>query len=299
MNQKQAEYFLEIINSGSITIAAKNLYISQPALSQVIKNLENELQFPLFIRNTSPIRLTRTGERMVDIARTIIAFNQSVQDQITALRNIPIYSLRFSVLPGQAQELIPHILEHSGQALPEAEVSITEAGSRTIEQRLLDNHLDLGIIDGLPTNLALEYLPLKENRMVLVVKKTSDFAMTHPNGSAINFGELHSQKFVTKPVGCYSRLLLDTLSQAYGISLQIMYEFDNLAHIVELFSKLDCVSLMPFSFYNSTPQLMENANQYHIDYTGMRYCEYLCHRKDLFMSDYLLKFIADIQMFFA
>ena len=40
LNQKQAEYFLEIVNCGSITEAAKNLFISQPALSQTIKNIE-------------------------------------------------------------------------------------------------------------------------------------------------------------------------------------------------------------------------------------------------------------------
>ena len=76
LNQKQAEYFLEIVNCGSITEAAKNLFITQPALSQTIKNIENELQFPLFIRGTSPLQLTKMGERMLPIPSTRISKNR-------------------------------------------------------------------------------------------------------------------------------------------------------------------------------------------------------------------------------
>lgn len=299
MNQKQAEYFLEIVSSGSITEAAKRLYITEPALSQIIKNLETELQFPLFIRNTSPIQLTKNGERVVPLARSIISFNQNIQDQLVSLRNLPSYSLRLGVLPGQAQELIPYILNTPDIENYAAEISLTESGSCTIEQQLLDNKLDIGILDGLPTNASLYYLPVKKNRMVLVVKNSSDFAQKHPSGSVINFGEICQQKFIAKPTGCFSRHLLDTLAQTYGTSLQIMYEFENLSHIVELFPSLNCVALMSFSFYLSSRRLMESACYYHVAHYDLNYNEYLVYRKDLYLSDFVLTIISKIQDFYT
>ena len=57
------EYFVAIVEAGSLTKAAEHLYVSQPSLSQYLKRLEASLGVELFDRSTSPLRLTYTGER--------------------------------------------------------------------------------------------------------------------------------------------------------------------------------------------------------------------------------------------
>ena len=57
------EYFVAIVDEGSLTKAAEHLYVSQPSLSQYLKRLEASLGVELFDRSTSPLRLTYTGER--------------------------------------------------------------------------------------------------------------------------------------------------------------------------------------------------------------------------------------------
>ena len=76
MNLRQAEYFLEVIRAGGITNAARNLMISQPALSQVIKNIEKDIDAPLFIKGISPIQTTYHGTQMIDIARDVLLFHK-------------------------------------------------------------------------------------------------------------------------------------------------------------------------------------------------------------------------------
>lgn len=63
MNLKQAQYIKTIAECGSITAAAKTLFVSQPALSQMLRQLEGEMGLPIFDRSVSPMRLTYAGEK--------------------------------------------------------------------------------------------------------------------------------------------------------------------------------------------------------------------------------------------
>lgn len=68
MNLKHAQYIMTILQEGSITAAARKLFISQPSLSQVVKLAETNLGAALFNRSTDPITLTPAGEKYVAAA---------------------------------------------------------------------------------------------------------------------------------------------------------------------------------------------------------------------------------------
>ena len=72
MTIQQLQYVLEIAKVGSISQAAKNLFLSQPNISNAVKNLENELNTTLFIRTPTGMVLTEQGEQLVQHAGTII-----------------------------------------------------------------------------------------------------------------------------------------------------------------------------------------------------------------------------------
>lgn len=73
MNTEHLEYILEIYKCGSVNQAAKNCYISQSHLSSIIKNLENDIGFQIFLRNKSGISITPAGEKFIASAERIIA----------------------------------------------------------------------------------------------------------------------------------------------------------------------------------------------------------------------------------
>ena len=77
MNLKQAHYIRTIAQEGSITAAAKKLYISQPSLSQMLKQVEAELGVSLFDRSVSPFRPTFAGEKYLQTAGIILAASQA------------------------------------------------------------------------------------------------------------------------------------------------------------------------------------------------------------------------------
>ena len=63
MNLKQAQYIKTIAECGSVTAAAKKLFVSQPSLSQMLRQVEQEIGLPLFDRSVSPLRPTYAGEK--------------------------------------------------------------------------------------------------------------------------------------------------------------------------------------------------------------------------------------------
>lgn len=86
MTLKQLEYALAIAKYGSLSQAAENLYISQPTLSETIKNLEDELGFPLFVRRHSGMFLTSEGESFITDAQTVVEQMSYLESQYTAHR---------------------------------------------------------------------------------------------------------------------------------------------------------------------------------------------------------------------
>ena len=75
VNKRQIEYILAVLREGSITAASKKLYLSQPALSQAIKQAETDLGVALFDRSTDPISLTYAGQRYVEAAHDACALS--------------------------------------------------------------------------------------------------------------------------------------------------------------------------------------------------------------------------------
>ena len=72
MNLKQARYIKTIAQCGSITAAAKKLYVSQPSLSQMLRQIEEEIGLPLFDRSVSPFHITYAGEKYLEAAEIIL-----------------------------------------------------------------------------------------------------------------------------------------------------------------------------------------------------------------------------------
>ena len=82
MNMKQALYFKTIAQYGTITAAAKQLYISQPSLSQTLRQIEDEVGTPLFDRSTSPFHPTYAGERYLKAVEAMLDIETRLKEEI-------------------------------------------------------------------------------------------------------------------------------------------------------------------------------------------------------------------------
>lgn len=87
MNLSQLERIVMVAKSGNITDVAQKLYISQPALSQTISTVEDEIGAPIFDRRAQPLKLTPEGEYFIHAARDILRANESMLQNIRNVRS--------------------------------------------------------------------------------------------------------------------------------------------------------------------------------------------------------------------
>ena len=89
VNLKHAQYVLAVLRTGSMTEAAKQLYISQPSLSQTIRQAEEQLGTPIFNRDTAPLSLTYAGQMYVKAAREVMSIDTNLLNEIEEIKSKP------------------------------------------------------------------------------------------------------------------------------------------------------------------------------------------------------------------
>lgn len=148
MTSQQIEYVLTLAEEKSFSKAAQKLYVTQPSLSQFIKNLEKELHTQIFDRSTSPIRLTQAGEAFVKAARKIKAIEDELNQQIADLTNLKIGELRIGTTPFCASCLLPKSIAKFHEFYPGITIHIIEQATHNLEEALMDGSIDLYIGTG-------------------------------------------------------------------------------------------------------------------------------------------------------
>ena len=129
MNLRQALYVKTIADEGGITAAAKKLYISQPSLSQMLRQIEEETGVPLFDRSSLPIRPTYAGERYLHAAAVLLNTNEMLENELREIRGEERGRMRLGISMLRSAQLLPHVLPEFTSRFPKVELVLQEAGS--------------------------------------------------------------------------------------------------------------------------------------------------------------------------
>lgn len=139
----KAEYVYEIYKTGSFSRAAKNLYISQPALSSCINKIEKELHCQLFDRSTHPITMTEVGQVYIDIYERMTALEQLFYNRLSEINNLETGHLTVGGASFFASYMLPPIMKVYAQIHPSIEFDIVESDSISLYEMALDRSIDL------------------------------------------------------------------------------------------------------------------------------------------------------------
>ena len=110
MNLRQALYMKTIAEKGGITAAAKQLYISQPSLSQMLRQIEEEAGVPLFDRSSLSFRPTYAGERYLHAASVLLNTNEILENELREIRGEERGRLRLGISMLRSAQLLPCVL---------------------------------------------------------------------------------------------------------------------------------------------------------------------------------------------
>ena len=139
------EVIYTIAKEQSFSKAAQKLFIAQPSLSLMVKNLEDELGTPLFDRSSKPIRLTEAGQAYIQATEQIREIERSFQEYLLSLHNMETGSLRIGSNQLLSSLVLPKHIARFMQAYPNIQLTLIDANSTSLENAISNGELDIVI----------------------------------------------------------------------------------------------------------------------------------------------------------
>lgn len=148
MTIRQLEVFLAIAHAQSFSRAAERIQLSQPTLSEHMKELEEELGVPLFVRHSRSVSLTESGRVFEDYATRVVATLAAGRQAIAELGGLKRGSLVVGASTTPGTYVLPARIAKFRDEYPGITVALRIANSRAVEERVRDGEVDLAVIGG-------------------------------------------------------------------------------------------------------------------------------------------------------
>lgn len=159
--------FQSVAHNLSFTKASIELFITQPAITKHIKELESEFEVKLFNRIGNKISLTQAGNILLSYTDHIISLHNEIKFELSQLKGNLKGNLRIGASTTISQYIIPSALAKFNERFPEIKLSLTNGNTQYIEHQLLKNEIDFGIVEGKPINSDIHYSPFLNDELLV------------------------------------------------------------------------------------------------------------------------------------
>ena len=207
--------FYTVAKRLSFTKAAAELYVTQPAVTKHIQELEHQFGTALFDRRGNQISLTNAGNLLLRHAETIMATYRQLAFDMNALKGEPAGTLRVGASSTVAQYVIPPVLARFHEQSADVSISLLSGNTEQIEQQLLNNDIDLGLVEGRTHHSDVRYTPFVKDELVLVCRADHPLA----NRDEITLDELRQTPMLLRERGSGSLEVIEHALRGKGIKL--------------------------------------------------------------------------------
>ena len=288
MNLKQALYIKTIAECGTITAAAKKLFISQPSLSQMLRQAEQEIGLPIFERGISPLQLTYAGEKYLQAAERILAANAQLESQLREIRHEHSGRLRLGISVTRAMQVMPPVLPIFAMQYPNVTLELTESGSANLEELLRKGQIDLALAAIESTSTQLAYELIETETIGILAGKDSALARQLLSGTPVEISQLQGDSFVYLTPSHSVRIIQDKLFRRNDFTPHMLLETDSLEVGRRVAVEAGACMLLPNIYVDEYVRQKQGKFYPLKNYDNHRHF-YACYRKD----DFLPKFTRD------
>lgn len=230
MELRQLKYFLMVSKLGSVTRAAQQCHIAQPAISIAIQNLEQELGVQLFERSHKKISLTSTGQVFLRRVEEILERVDDSVKEMGDFRNLQRGIIRVGITPMLGAVLFPYILSKFREDYPLLELSVVEEGALSINALLEQGELDVGIVVVSEKFPHLEMSPIIKSEIYVCLAQDNPLA----ERERIPFSRLRDQQFILFAEDTLSRKIILSECAKHQISPNIVFSSNQITTILSL-----------------------------------------------------------------
>jgi len=254
MHIEQLEYIVKVAESGSISIAAENLHVSQSGISQSITRLEDELGVKIFKRHRRLGAVpTDEGKALIKKAYEVLMKLHEFKEEAQSFNTIISGNLKLSSIPGFMLFLLEPLSSFKN-AYPNVNIEISEKTTQHIIEHVQNNQIDIGIItiyeDFIKKGEDLLFEVILEGKMMVAVSKKSPLALH----KTITPQQLMTQNVILYN-GDYVKRFANKLISQFG-PLNILFTSDNSAVIKKAISEGLGISLVPDFTLKNDPDVL-------------------------------------------
>lgn len=247
--------FYTVAHKLSYTKAANELFITQPAVTKHINEIEQQLEVRLFNRNGSSISLTPAGEILLRHAEQIFKMYGQLDQELAQLRGIDSGIIRIGASTTLAQYVLPRILALFKKTHPTIDVNLIHGNSEFIEQQIIGEKIDIALVEGISHHPQINYEPFVKDEIVLVARSNNKF---------LSKNEIKPEQLPTIPLVLREQgsgtldVIYSELSkvQIHPKDLKVELHLDSTESIKGYLLYADCAAFL--SIHSITKELQQN-----------------------------------------
>ncbi len=199
-------------------VAAEELLLTQPAVTQQVKALEAELGTALFSRTGGRVSLTPAGHALVPFAEQLRRLAADARDAVAAAAGTSTGALALGASQTIGQYLLPRLVAGFLETAPATTVTIVGGNTQQVLDELRNRRIDLALIEGPVLGADLRVTPFMEDHMVLVVPPGHPWA-----DHEIGVDELKHATLLSREVGSGSRRIVEAAFEAAGVKVRELH----------------------------------------------------------------------------
>ena len=218
MTIRHLKIFIAVAETRKMSLAAKQLYLTQPTVSQAIRELEEHYDTLLFERLSKRLYITEPGQHLLKMAKAVVLSFDELERQMQSETKTEHFRIGVTITIGSC--LLPSLLEGFRSLRPQTDTSSYIGNTQAVEEKLLRSELDVGIVEGVIQSPDLISLPLIEDYLVLACSSR------HPFASRNSFSpvDLKGMDFVMREKGSGTRALFEAYLQKNHIPIRCRVE---------------------------------------------------------------------------
>lgn len=227
MRYVQLRAFHYVAISGGFSRAAEALFLTQPAISDQVRKLEEEYDVLLFNRHKKQVTLTRFGQQLLEITHRMFDTEQQALDLLSESRALRSGTLR--IVADAAHHLL-HILGRFRETYPGIQVTMRTGNTQTVIASLFAYDADIGVLGEIPEGREFDMLRLNATPIIAFVARTHPLAGAKP----MRFAELAKHPLVLRERGSKTRQKLEMSASAEGVTLRPAIEAEGREAVREI-----------------------------------------------------------------
>lgn len=230
MADRRLQVFYTVAKQLSFTKAAELLFMTQPAVTFQVKQLEEHFNTRLFERSHSKISLTPAGDLVLDYAERILNLTAELETRMGEMTGQVSGVLMLGASTTIAEYMLPRKLGDFKVRYPQVQARLTVANSETIENKVADHTLDVGLIEAPSQHPNLKSIVCCEDELVMICSPQHPFAKYHDIAPA----QMAEQPYISRETGSGTRNVVDDYFRLGGVNpedLHIAMELGSLEAI--------------------------------------------------------------------